>query len=139
MKKLIYLLMCILLLSCSNFTTFKSNNNSDLFVVSCTLNNVVKLDFLADSGASECSITPDILLVLIRAKTVRKEHFLQPVTYVLADASRETCQRVIIERMYIKGKVIKNIECSVSNNVNAPLLLGGNAMKQLNKVFLKYE
>jgi predicted aspartyl protease len=139
MKKLIYISIALLFLGCSNFTTFKSSSSSDMFIVPCTLNNVVKIDMMLDSGAGEVNITPDILLVLIRAKTIKKEHFLQPITYILADGSRETCQRVLIERLYIKGKVIKNVECSVSNNINAPLLVGNNALKQLNKVFLKYE
>lgn len=131
--------MCILFLSCSNFTTFKSGKNSDLLFTSCTLNNVVKLNFLVDSGASSCNITPDVLLVLIRAKTVRKEHLLSNVTYTLADGNKEVCRRIIIERMYVKGKVITNVECSISNNMNAPLLLGGDALRKLNKVVLKYE
>ncbi len=139
MKKLIYLLVCVLFLGCSNFTTFKSGKNSDLFITPCTLNNVVKLDFLVDSGASSSNITPDVFLILYRAKTIRKEHLLESVTYVLADGSKEECRRVIIDRMYVKGKVITNVECSISNNMNAPLLLGGDALRKLNKVMLKYE
>jgi aspartyl protease family protein len=138
MRKLIYISITLLFLSCSNLTTFELGKNSEMFTTDVTFNDTIKISCLVDSGASSCNITPDILLVLVRAGTIRKQHFLESVTYRLADGSKEECKIVIIDKMLIKGRVIRNVECSVSNNLNAPILIGQSALSKLNKVMLKY-
>jgi hypothetical protein len=54
-----------------------------VYVVPVRLNGAITLNAVVDSGASDVSIPADVVLTLMRAKTISDEDFLGEQTYAL--------------------------------------------------------
>jgi predicted aspartyl protease len=52
-----------------------------VYVVPVRLNGAITLNAVVDSGASDVSIPADVVLTLMRAKTISDEDFLGEQTY----------------------------------------------------------
>ena len=52
------------------------------------INDAITLDFIVDSGAADVTIPADVVLTLMRTKTLKETDFLGEQTYVLADGSK---------------------------------------------------
>jgi predicted aspartyl protease len=94
-----------------------------LYVVSVRFNDAITLDAIVDSGASDVSIPADIVLTLIRTKTVTEEDFLGKQTYVLADGSKVPSQQFRIRSLKVGNKTIENVVASIAS-VKGEILLG---------------
>ncbi|MDI9366468.1 MAG: retroviral-like aspartic protease family protein [Flavobacterium sp.] len=116
---------------------FKSNERNNVvsvkkvngvFTIPVELNDVLKIDFIFDSGASDVSISPDIALTLIKAGTIGKDDWLPGAYYSFADGSKAKSARFKLKSIIIGNKRIENIVCSISNSINAPMLLGQSVL-----------
>ncbi|MDP1814572.1 MAG: retropepsin-like aspartic protease [Leadbetterella sp.] len=94
------------------------------------LNNVMKLDFILDLGASDVSLSPDVFLVLYRAGTIKETDFIGTETYRFADGSTAKSNVFNLSTIKIGDIELKNVRASISNNINSPLLLGQSALKK---------
>ena len=117
----------------SNIIKFKRNNGGT-FVVPIVINGALKLDFIFDSGASDVSISPDVALTLIRTGTVTESDFVGTQKYVFADGSIANSNVFIIREIQIGNKVEKNVKASISNSIDAPLLLGQSILSKFGKL-----
>ena len=70
-----------------------------VFVVPVRFNDVITLNAIVDSGAAHVSVPNDIVLTLIRTKTITAEDFLGQQTYVLADGSKVPSQMFRIKSL----------------------------------------
>lgn len=107
---------------------------SGLFEIPVTINDVLKISFIFDSGASDVSIAPDVALTLIRTGTVRETDFIGSQKYSFADGSTATSRRFIIRKLSIGNHVVTNVTASISNSVNAPMLLGQSVQERFGKI-----
>ncbi len=98
-----------------------------VYEIPITINNVLKLNFIFDAGASEVSISPDVVLTLIKTGTVTDKDFIGYQTYRFADGTTAKSKVFIIKEIKLGNKTISNIKASISNSINAPLLLGQSA------------
>ncbi len=103
------------------------------------INGVLRINLIFDSGASEVSISPDVALTLIRTGTVSDADWLPSREYQFADGSKAKSRRFLIRKLNIAGNFIYNVETSISNNLEAPLLLGQSALSKLGKIQIDYE
>jgi predicted aspartyl protease len=94
-----------------------------VFVVPVRFNDVITLNAIVDSGAAHVSVPNDIVLTLIRTKTITAEDFLGQQTYVLADGSKVPSQMFRIKSLRVGNKTIENVVASVSPT-KAEILLG---------------
>jgi hypothetical protein len=94
-----------------------------VYVVPVRFNDVITLDAVVDSGASDLSIPADIVSTLMRTKTVTDEDFLGKQTYVLADGSEVPSQQFRIRSLKVGNKTLENVVASIAS-VNATILLG---------------
>ena len=101
----------------------------DVYSVPVLINNLITLDFLIDSGASEVCIPADVLLTLVRAGAIRKEDFLGSKTYTLADGSTVPSPRFRIRSLQVGNVVLKNVTASISSFMGT-MLLGENFLKR---------
>lgn len=106
---------------------------SGVYEIPVQLNGVLLIDFILDSGASDVSISPDVALTLIKTGTVSQSDFIGAQKYRFADGSEAISQRFIIHQLKIGDKVISNVEASISNSTNAPMLLGQTILQRLGK------
>jgi predicted aspartyl protease len=123
--------------SCNNpIKLYKSSSN--LFEMPTEINDVLKISFIIDSGASEISITPDVALTLIRTGTIRESDWLEGATYKFADGSVAKSKRFNIRSLKIGDNTLYNVSASISNSLEAPMLLGQNALSKLGKISIDY-
>lgn len=111
----------------------KVKKNGSLFFVPVQINDVLKIDFIFDSGASDVSISPDVALTLIKTGTIKKEDWLEGAYYKFADGSIAKSKRFKLSSIKIGNKVIKNVTCSISNSIDAPMLLGQSVLSKFGK------
>ena len=84
---------------------------------------MITLDFVVDSGAADVSIPEDVVITLIRAKTIRDTDFVGQQTYVLADGSKVKSHIFRIRSLKVGDRVIENVTGSVTTRKGS-LLLG---------------
>ena len=93
------------------------------YVVPVLINDAITLDFIVDSGAADVSIPADVVLTLMRTKTIKETDFLGEQTYMLADGSKVPSQTFVIRSLKVGNKVLENVHGSVAS-VHGSLLLG---------------
>ncbi|NLN38723.1 MAG: hypothetical protein GX155_03920 [Smithella sp.] len=110
-----------------------------VYEVPVVLNNVLYLYLILDSGAADVSISPDVALTLIKTKTIRKQDWLKGAHYKFADGSTAKSERFNLRSLKIGNMELKNVTCSISNSIDAPMLLGQSALKKLGKYSIDYK
>jgi len=111
----------------------KLKKSNGVYSVPVELNGVLKIDFIFDSGASDVSISPDVALTLIKTGTIKKEDWLEGAYYKFADGSTAKSKRFKMSSIKIGNKIIKNVTCSISNSIDAPMLLGQSVLSKFGK------
>ena len=114
------------------------SNDSGTFEIPATINDVLKIYFIMDTGASDTQISADVALTLIRTKSIKNEDWLEGKYYQFADGSYAKSSRFIIHTLKIGNIELTNVEASISSSLNAPLLLGQNTLKKLGVIQLDY-
>lgn len=93
------------------------------YVVPVLINNVITLGFTVDSGASDVTISEDVVATLMRMGEVRDGDFLGEQTYTLADGSKVRSRTFRIRSLKVGDRVLENVTCNVAST-KAILLLG---------------
>ena len=104
-------------------TSVRMRMEGGTYVVPVLINDAITLDFIVDSGAADVSIPADVVLTLMRTKTIEETDFLGEQTYVLADGSKVPSQTFVIRSLKVGNKVLENVHGSVAS-VHGSLLLG---------------
>lgn len=112
--------------------------NGGVYEIPVIVNDVLKIDFVLDSGAADVSITPDVALTLIRTRTVTQNDWLPGRTYSFADGSTAKSTRFKLNSLRIGNRVINNVACRIDENVEAPMLLGQSALQKLGRYQIDY-
>jgi clan AA aspartic protease (TIGR02281 family) len=94
-----------------------------VYVVPVRLNGAITLNAVVDSGATDVSIPADVVLTLMRAKTISDKDFLGEQTYVLADGSRAPSSRFRIRSLKVGNSTIEDVD-AIMAPANAVILLG---------------
>lgn len=103
----------------------------NVYEVNVLLNGVLKLDMIFDTGASEVYFTPDIVLTLIKTKTISEDDLLEGAYFTDANGNVNKSIRFNLKSMKIGDITLENIPCAVSSNVDGANLLGLSALKKL--------
>ncbi len=102
-----------------------------VFYIPGIIDSSIKLDFIFDTGAADVSLTPDVVLTLIRAGLITERDFIGNQTYQFADGTIAKSKIFILKNLKIGNKTIYNIKASLSESIDAPLLLGQSAISKL--------
>jgi len=88
-----------------------------------TINSVVTLDFIVDSGAAYVSIPADVVLTLVRTGTLQESDFIGQETFEMADGSQVPSATFRIRSLQVGDIMLENVVGSVTN-AKGSLLLG---------------
>ena len=110
-----------------------------VYEIPVTINGVLEINFILDSGASEIFISSDVASTLFKTGTVDLNDLLPDQQYVLADGSTVTNKRFKLRSVEIGGKVFHDIPCAIANDISAPMLLGQSVLEKLGKFSVDYE
>jgi aspartyl protease family protein len=127
------------ILSKSAIEEVKYTKSGGVYLIPVLINDVLQMKFIIDSGASDVSISPDVVLTLIKTETIEKRDWLPGRRYQLADGSIAQSDRFNIRTLKIGNRILKNVACSISNSIDAPMLLGQSALEQLGNFTFHYE
>ena len=103
--------------------SIRMEQEGGVYVVPVRFNDMITLNAIVDSGASDMSIPADIVSTLIRTKTITDQDFLGQQTYVLADGSRVPSQQFRIRSLKVGNITIENVVASIAS-VKGEILLG---------------
>jgi hypothetical protein len=65
------------------------------------MNELITLDFMLDTGASEVQIPADVVLTLLRLRAINTDDFLPGATYILADGTSVRSPRFTVRCLQI--------------------------------------
>jgi clan AA aspartic protease (TIGR02281 family) len=100
------------------------------FVLPVMINDRITRSFMIDSGASDVTISAEVLAALTRAGTVTTSDYLGSQVYQLADGSKTRTQRVRIRSMRVGGVELRDVIVSVAPHADL-LLLGQSFLGRL--------
>lgn len=101
-----------------------------VYTVPVKINGALTLDFVVDSGAAEVSVPADVVLTLVRTRTVSEADFLPGATYRLADGSHVQSPRFILRTVQVGNRTIRNVPASIGE-LTSQLLLGQSVLERL--------
>lgn len=102
-----------------------------VFFIDAKINDGINLKFLLDLGASDVHITSDVYSILKRNGTLTESDELGYSRYTIANGDTVKSRIVNLKSIKLGSRVINNVRASISENINAPLLLGQSALKKL--------
>jgi predicted aspartyl protease len=103
--------------------SIRMEREGGVYVIPVRFNDMITLNAIVDSGASDMSIPVDIVSTLIRTKTITDRDFLGQQTYILADGSKVPSQQFRIRSLKVGNITIENVVASIAS-VNGEILLG---------------
>lgn len=96
--------------------------------------NGIPLKFIFDTGASSIFISPAEALVLIKQGTLDENDILGKENYQDATGGISEGTIINLKEVKIGNKILKNVQASVSDNIESPLLLGQSALEQFGSI-----
>jgi predicted aspartyl protease len=93
-----------------------------IYVVPVTINGVLPLRFIVDSGAADVSLPADVFLTLVRTDTITKDDYIGMQKYRLADGSVVDSDRFYIRGLKVGNQTVRNIGGSIASVKSTPLL-----------------
>jgi tetratricopeptide (TPR) repeat protein len=106
---------------------------SGVFKVPVKINDLGDIHFVFDTGASETTVTADVVSTMMRQKVITADDFLPGKSYILADGSIVNSPRFVIKKLQIGEMTFENIS-AVITNANADPLLGQNVLGQFKSI-----
>ena len=114
-------------------TIVKMENNNGVKYVWIEINGL-KLNFIFDTGASSICISSAEATVLYRQGTLQKEDILDIQYFKDATGKVSAGTRINLRTVKIGDRILQNIEATVIDNNEAPLLLGQSALEKFGKI-----
>lgn len=114
-------------------TILKMENDNGVKYVWIEINGL-RLKFIFDTGASSICISSSEASVLYRQGTLQKEDILDVQYFQDATGTISAGTRINLKTVKIGDRTLNNIEATVIDNSQAPLLLGQTAFEKFGKI-----
>lgn len=109
-----------------------------VYEVPVIVNEVLKINFVLDSGAADVSISPDVALTLLKTGTISQDDWLPGAVYSFADGTSAKSARFKIKSIRLGNRTLNDVTCSIAQNIEAPMLLGQSALHKLGSYQIDY-
>ena len=100
--------------------------------------NGLDLKFIFDTGASSISLSSAEALVMLRQGLISEDDVMGQHQFQDATGGVSVGTIIRLRTVEIGGITLNNIEASVVDNIQAPLLLGQTALSKFGKVTIDY-
>lgn len=100
--------------------------------------NGLNLDFVFDTGASDISLSAAEATVMVRQGKITEDDVVGQARFSDANGDVSVGTVVILKTVQIGDIVLENVEATVVDNIQAPLLLGQTALAKFGKVTIDY-
>lgn len=100
--------------------------------------NGVPMYFIFDTGASLISISSTEAIFLYKQGKLTSDDILGKSNFTDANGDISEGTIIVLREVKIGNKILKNVEASVVNNLEAPLLIGQSALGKFGKISIDY-
>lgn len=100
--------------------------------------NGLDLKFIFDTGASSISLSLAEAIVMMRQGLITEDDFVRQEQFQDATGGISVGMVIRLRTVEIGDVTLKNVEASVVDNIQAPLLLGQTALSKFGKVTIDY-
>lgn len=118
-------------------TKVTMKKESGVYLVPITVNGL-NLDFIFDTGASSISLSAAEATVMARQGMITEEDVVGQAEFTDATGSISVGTVILLRTVQIGDIVLHNVEASIVDNIQAPLLLGQTALAKFGKVTIDY-
>lgn len=101
--------------------------------------NGLDLKFIFDTGASSICISSAEATVMVRQGKITREDILGQQQFQDATGNVSVGTVINLKTVEIGGVVLHNVEATVVDNIQAPLLLGQTALAKFGKISIDYD
>lgn len=119
-------------------TKVRMRKEGGVYLVPITVNGL-NLDFIFDTGASSISLSSAEAMVMLRQGKITQEDIVGQQQFQDATGSVSVGTIVLLRTVQIGDITLENVEASVVDNIQAPLLLGQTALAKFGKVTIDYD
>ena len=105
-------------------------NINGVFQIPCKVNGI-PMKFVFDTGATDVSISITEAKFLIKQGLITKNDFIETVNYKIANGEIIEGTRIYLRKIEIGKFILENVEATILDKQNAPLLLGQSAITKL--------
>ena len=118
-------------------TKVSMRKEGGVYLVPITVNGL-NLDFIFDTGASSISLSSAEAMVMLRQGQITKEDIVGQQQFQDATGGVSVGTIVLLRTVQIGDITLENVEASIVDNIQAPLLLGQTALAKFGKVTIDY-
>ena len=118
-------------------TKVRMEQESGVYMVPITVNGL-HLRFIFDTGASSICLSSAEAMVMYRQGKITDDDFLGQQHFQDATGNISVGTMVRLKTVEIGGIVLHNVEATIVDNIQAPLLLGQTALSKFGKVTIDY-
>jgi aspartyl protease family protein len=119
-------------------SVIKMRKENGIYYVPCVINDV-EMEFIFDTGASDVTISLTEAKFLYKQGKLTDDDIRGTQQYRIADGSIHEGLIVVLQKIEIGNRVLRNVQASIVNNEGAPLLLGQSALSKFGKVSIDYK
>lgn len=124
----------------SNIVAIPFNVKNGVKTVSVTINDVIGVDMIVDTGCSGALISVSEARYLAEKGALTIDDLLGAENTVIADGSIVENMVVHLKKLSIGGKLTAtDVTATVSNNIQAPLLLGNEVLNRVKSIAIDNE
>ena len=114
-------------------TIIKMKKNNGVYEIPTEINGI-PMYFIFDTGAGLISISSTEASFLYKQGKLAKDDIIGTANFSDANGDISEGTIIILKTVKIGDRVLENIEASVVNNLNAPLLFGQSALEKFGKI-----
>mgnify|MGYP000262968635 CR=1 FL=1 len=118
-------------------TKVEMRKENGVLLVPITVNGL-NLDFIFDTGASSICISSLEAMVMLRQGQITENDIVGQQQFQDATGKVSVGTTIILRSVQIGGIELTNVEATVVDNIQAPLLLGQTALAKFGKVTIDY-
>ena len=118
-------------------TVVRMRQEGGVYHIPCKINGI-EMEFVFDTGASDITMSLTEALFLFKQGKLSKSDFREPRQYKIADGSIHEGMVVVIQNVEIGNRTLHNVQASIVDNMEAPLLLGQSALARFGRISIDY-
>jgi len=115
----------------------KMRKEGGVYYVPCKINGT-EMEFIFDTGASDITMSLTEALFLYKQKKLHDDDIIGTQQYQIADGSIHEGTVIVLRKVEIGSWTLSNVQASIVDNMDAPLLLGQSALAAFGKISIDY-
>lgn len=140
MNKILILILFTIIFNCNNVFSQKIDliKENGVYKINCKINDI-PLKFVFDTGANSVVISGVEAMFLLKNELLEVSDIISKEDYIDASGKIGSSTKIIIRKLQIGNIILTDINASVIEGNNVPLLLGLSAIEKLGQILINFE